>query len=166
VIFGIYSQNFILAMIGFFVFNTARAEYKQVYNTDLVDKFTARDLVRYQFTRMNTNDWMQSAHELLSHGHERSFVVFDMASQLPVGILREDAIHQAKKENALVQPVSSYMDKEIQAISSNESVQNVQALLNQNESGLLLVIEPQTQQILGVIDDMSMGYFIEVQEKR
>jgi Zn-dependent protease len=159
--FGIYSSNITLAAIGIFVITTARAEYKQVKTSSLVRNFTARDLVRYQYTTFNQFDWMQSAYELLLHGHERSFLVQDMQGN-QVGILHETAILKAKAENALSQPVERFMTFGAPSITTQTKVEEIMAYLNHPQTDLLIVHDPYTREVVGVIDDMSLEYFMSV----
>jgi Zn-dependent protease len=164
ILFGLYNENFVLALIGVFVITTARAEYRQVRNSAMLRNHTARDLVRHQFTRFYINDWVQSAHDLLAHGHERAFLVYDL-QQHPLGVIGESEILKAKAANQLASPIGNWMQTRIPATSINTGVEEIQNYLNHPEIDLVAIQDPQTHEILGVIDDLSLEFFIERQER-
>ncbi len=164
IIAGLYSQNIILAIIGFFVITTARAEYHHVRNAAMLRSSTASNLVRYQFTRLYLNDWVQSAYDILSHGHERAFLVYNLEGR-PVGVLAESDIYLAKNTNSMATPVGQWMNHQIHSVTLDTEVEKVQAYLSQSDIYLIVVTEPATGNIVGVIDDLGLELFIERQAR-
>ncbi|HOY07382.1 MAG TPA: site-2 protease family protein, partial [Saprospiraceae bacterium] len=74
IVYGLWVNAFTLALVGFFVFTTARSENSMVRLDDFLKRYKAKDLIRPQFTRLQGNDWMQTAVALLQQGLERHFL--------------------------------------------------------------------------------------------
>ncbi|MFM8490179.1 MAG: site-2 protease family protein, partial [Bacteroidota bacterium] len=97
IFYGIWVNAFMTIVLGLFVIYGARSENAMVQLEDLLSRYTTRDLVRSQFTRLRANDWMMTAIELFRHGLERHFLVFDMDENL-IGVLEEESILYAMKK--------------------------------------------------------------------
>ncbi|MEN9414460.1 MAG: hypothetical protein RLZ62_764, partial [Bacteroidota bacterium] len=107
IFYGIWTNAFMTIVLGLFVIYGARSENAMVQLEDLLSRYTTRDLVRTQFTRINANDWMMTAIELFRHGLERHFLVFDMDGNL-VGVLEEESILHAMKKPDVTTEVINY----------------------------------------------------------
>lgn len=157
-VLGIYGNAFTVALIGVFVFFTARSENAMVQSEHLLGKFTAADVVREQFTQLLENDWMQTPSQLLKHGLERHFLVFDISDRL-VGTLTEDAVLQAERKNELSATVSSYMHHPAEAVYDTDPLKYVFFLLKSKGSGIVAIVNSE-QQVRGVIDQAGLDYFL------
>ncbi len=156
-IWGIYSGNFMLAILGFFVIYAARSENDMVQTESVLGRFKVSDLMRPEFTRLQSNDWMMNAIETLQHGLERHFLVFDLYGQL-VGLLEESDILAAQRKPDVTAAVSKYMQK-TEAVLLDESLLRVHHLIRQRGYGLVAVMDAD-QQLVGVIDEAGLNYFL------
>ncbi len=157
--YGLWSNAFTLALVGFFVFTTARSENSMVQLDDFLRQYRAKDLLRPQFTRLRLNDWMQSAAELLQQGLERHFLVFDMSDHL-VGMLDEASIVSAIKKNDLSKEVAQYAQRP-EIVHPNESLQYVFQLIRQQGNAIVAVGDETG--LLGVIDEAGLYNFMRLQ---
>ncbi len=155
-IWGIMEENYSLALLGLFVIYAARNENTQVQTDDLLSRFTARDIVRQQYTRLRGNDWMKDAIELLQHGLERNFLVFDMSEKL-LGVLEESEIISAERKSDSSAAVQQYTQR-VELIPSTESLRYVYYLLRQRGHSLVAVTEEDA--LIGVIDEAGLQYFM------
>jgi Zn-dependent protease len=163
--FGLYGGNFIMALIGGFVIKAARDEYAQVRIRALASNFTARDIVRYKYTTLYNNDWIQSASDLLAHSLERSFVVLNRQDQI-VGVIGEEMIRKAHKEGKLSQEIGSFLKTGGAPMAPiHTSVILLQDYLNSDEVDLLVIYDDTTQEIVGVIDEAGLDYFLDQREQ-
>ncbi len=164
IVYGLWSNAFTLALVGFFVFTTARSENSMVQLDDFLRRYKAADLLRPQFTRLHLNDWMQTAVALLQQGLERHFLVFDFSDNL-VGILEESSIVSAIKKNALSQEISQFTQK-VEVVHPDESLQQIFSLIRQQGNPILAVADETG--LLGVIDEAGLYHFmkIKMQESR
>jgi Zn-dependent protease len=154
---GLWSGDFMLSILGIFVIYAARAENSNVQTEDLLSKFTAKDVIRPQFTRMRSNDWMLSAIETLRHGLERHFLVFDVNDQL-VGLLEEEEIVRAMKKPDVTTEITRYTQR-VEAISVQDSLLKAHYYIRQRGCGMIAVLDEQGQ-VSGVIDEAGLAYFI------
>ncbi|HPI07957.1 MAG TPA: site-2 protease family protein [Saprospiraceae bacterium] len=161
IVYGLWVNAFTLALVGFFVFTTARSENSMVRLDDFLKRYKAKDLIRPQFTRLQGNDWMQTAVALLQQGLERHFLVFDFSENL-VGILEESSILAAIKKNALSQEIVQFTQK-VEIVSPEESLQQVFYLIRQQGNPIIAVSDETG--LLGVIDEAGLYNFMRIQSK-
>lgn len=145
-----------LTLIGFFVFITARTENSMVRLDDILRRFKARDLLRPHFTRLTTNDWMQTPIEMLQHGLERSFLVFDLSEKL-VGALEEADILDAMKKRDFSAEITQYVQR-AELVDAEESLQYVYHLMRQRGHSILAVVSG--SELIGVIDEAGFQQFM------
>ena len=149
-----------LTLIGFFVFVTARTENSMVKLEDILRRFKARDILRRNFTRLTEHDWMQTPIEMLQHGLERNFLVFDMSDRL-VGSLEEEDILEAMKKRDFSVEISRYAQR-VEWVSADESLQYVYYLLRQRGAAIVAVLE--NGHLVGVIDEAGFQHFMRMQK--
>ncbi|TNE62306.1 MAG: site-2 protease family protein [Bacteroidetes bacterium] len=157
VVVGLWQGAFTLALIGLFVFTTARSENAMVRMDSLLRRFRARDLMRPTFTRLVLNDWMQTPISLLRQGLERHFLVFDMEDRL-VGTLEESAIIAALRKNDLSTEISQYAKPNVKVVHEDENLDYVYHLLQQQGNSILAVVEDGN--LAGVIDQVGLQNFL------
>lgn len=145
-----------LTLIGFFVFITARTENSMVRLDDILRRFKARDLLRPHFTRLTANDWMQTPIEMLQHGLERSFLVFDLSDKL-VGALEEADILEAMKKRDFSAEITQYVQR-AELVDAEESLQYVYHLMRQRGHSILAVVSG--SELIGVIDEAGFQQFM------
>jgi Zn-dependent protease len=162
VILGLWSGNFILALIGFFVFSTARSENTMVQLDEVLKKYTARDLMRTQYTRLLSSDWIQTPIQMLSTGLERHFLVFDMSENL-LGALDESSILEAIKKRDLNHAVGDYMQA-VETVNQRESLHYIFYLMR--GKGMPIVAVADELGICGVIDAEGLSYFLKMKQTK
>lgn len=145
-----------LTLIGFFVFITARTENSMVRLDDILRRFKARDLLRPHFTRLTSNDWMQTPIEMLQHGLERSFLVFDLSDKL-IGALEEADILEAMKKRDFSAEITQYVQR-AELVDAEESLQYVYHLMRQRGHSILAVVSG--SELVGVIDEAGFQQFM------
>jgi len=163
VIGGFWGGDFMLSILGLFVIVAARSENDSVQTEALLSRFKARDLVRPQFTRLRSNDWMMSAIETFRHGLERNFLVFDIQGQL-VGMLEQEDIVRAMRKKDITAEIGSYAQR-AEMVSIEESLVKVHRLLRHQGYGIL-GIQDEIGNMVGVIDQVGLLNFIQLEESR
>ena len=156
IFWGFYYGPITMALIGFFVFTTARSENAMVRLEDFMKRYTAKDLIRSEYTKLSENDWMQTPIELLKKGLERHFLVFNMKDEL-VGVLEEWNIMEAIKKRDLSQEIKHYVE-EVQMIHGDVSLQYVHHAIRQKGRGIVVVSDHSG--IIGVIDEAGLNNFM------
>jgi Zn-dependent protease/predicted transcriptional regulator len=160
--FGLWKGSFMMSLIGLFVFNTARGEYRMVELDALLGRFKARDLVRTTFTELTMNDWMQTPIGLLTQGTERNFLVVDMDDNL-IGTLGEQTILEAMKLKKPSAAVGDFYRPDFQVVQMDDPLAQVFYLIKSNSFPIIGVAE--NEKAIGVIDGRMLDDFLEIQRK-
>ncbi len=160
---GLWGFGITLALIGFFVFITARTENAMVRLDALLRRFKARDVMRPQFARLTANDWMQTPVALLQQGLERHFLVFDLEDR-PVGILEEPQIVAALRKNDLSAEIAIYLRPQVRVVHQDQGLEHVYHLLQPGGIGIVAVADE--GRIIGVIDQAGLQNFLRLHTAR
>ncbi|MCE2821177.1 MAG: site-2 protease family protein [Bacteroidota bacterium] len=161
IFYGIWTNAFMTIVLGLFVIYGARSENAMVQLEDLLSRYTTRDLVRTQFTRINANDWMMTAIELFRHGLERHFLVFDMDGNL-VGVLEEESILHAMKKPDVTTEVINYAHRP-QTVLISDSLTEVHRRIRYEGHGVVAVLNEEGN-LAGVVDEAALANFIRLEE--
>ncbi len=161
IFYGIWTNAFMTIVLGLFVIYGARSENAMVQLEDLLSRYTTRDLVRTQFTRINANDWMMTAIELFRHGLERHFLVFDMDGNL-VGVLEEESILHAMKKPDVTTEVINYAHRP-QTVLISDSLTEVHRRIRYEGYGVVAVLNEEGN-LAGVVDEAALANFIRLEE--
>lgn len=162
VVYGLWKGQPMLALIGFFVFTTARQEFFMVRTDELLARFRAADLMRPVFTKLSESDWMQTPANLLRRSLERNFLIFNHEEKL-TGILEEEEIVEAIRKNNLSATVGSAMETQFEAVHLQESLKFIYFLIRQKGQSIVPVHDQ--QRIVGVIDEAGLDYFLQIQTR-
>ena len=160
VIVGIYFNAFTMALIGFFVFTTARTEYAMVRLEEILKNHTAAAVVRRQFTQMLVNDWIQTPIELMTRGLEQHFLVFDINQKL-IGYLPDKRIIEAAKRKDISTEIQQYMLQPAVSVTERESLRYIYFLINQRNTSIVAVTNDQGE-VIGVIDQNGLDNFMKI----
>ena len=162
VAYGLFNDGYMLAVLGIFVIYAARSENDMVQLEDFLSRYTAKDIIRHQFTRLRSNDWMLSAIELLRHGLERHFLVFDINENL-VGILEEEEIIKAIRKPNVTAEIGQFLHR-VELVHPNDSLLKVNQLLRQQGYGIIGVMDDTG--LIGVIDETGLSNFARLEAQK
>ena len=161
---GIWDHfNPIVIFIGIFVFVTAAYEYRMVRVEKILDTHQVSDLLRVNFTTFRTTDSMQIPASELTSGLEKNFLVFDENQQVR-GILQEEDILKAMKEQALAQPIEQFMHTDYESIQLEDSLKTVFAKMQWHNYDISPV-NGADGNLLGVIDAGTLNHFLQMQQR-
>lgn len=161
IFYGIWINAFMTVILGLFVIYGARSENAMVQLEDLLSRYTTRDLVRTQYTRLHSNDWMMTAIELFRHGLERHFLVFDMDENL-IGVLEEESILYAIKKPDVMTEVINYAHRP-QTVRITDSLTEVHRRIRYEGHGIVAVLNEEGN-LAGVVDEAALANFIRLEE--
>lgn len=156
IIFGVYSQNLILSLIGLFIFMMAGKEYDQTKLTEIVQTTTAREVMRTTFTKLQLHDGYPFVFQQFESG-ERNFVVFDLLGN-PIGTLPELFIKDAITNKTNLNTVNDRYSDNIGTVAPDQKLGVVIEYLK--KMGLSIVPIVDGNAILGVIDRQDIELFI------
>jgi predicted transcriptional regulator len=127
-----------------------------VQTEDVLGRYKAKDVIRPQFTRLRSNDWMLSAIELSRHGLERHFLVFDLSDNL-VGVLEEETIVRAIQKATVTTEIGQLLHR-AEVVDINDSLLKVHQLIRQQGYGIIGVVNETG--LIGVIDEAGLLNFL------
>ena len=159
---SIAQPNFLLSLIGLFVFFMAGNEYNMTRLQHLLGQHTVREITRRKFTKLYTVDTIGKALYLLETSLENNFLVFDQWQNFK-GILSEKRILEAAKEDQTA-PVGIYYDTNYEALLLTDDLASVYHNMQREEASLLPVYE--YEKIIGVVDQSMLSDFIRRRERK
>lgn len=119
--------------------------------------------MRFQFTRLRSNDWMMTAIETLRHGLERHFLIFDVNDRL-VGMLEETDIVKAMRKPDVTTEITQYAQRP-EIVTAEDPLLKVSYLIRQRGYGIVGVAD-ENGTLMGVIDEAGLAYFIRMEETK
>lgn len=149
VIFGIFNQQLILALIGLFIFIMAGQEYDQTRVMAILSKTKVRDIMRTSFTRLHLSDSYASVLEKYYREGEQNFLVFDSMGNLS-GTVPELFIKDTIKNNTTDKSVNQLMSSRTATVSPDDMIKDVIERMKLDGVAIVAVIE--NDQIEGVLD--------------
>jgi Zn-dependent protease/predicted transcriptional regulator len=147
---GLYNEDYIFAMLGFFVFMMARNESNDVEKTEKLSMFTVGEFTNKLFTKLHLSHTMETPINLYKTTGEANFIVYDSLGYI-VGTMPTYFLLEANKKNAHHENVTNWLSDRIIYISESETLKQAYTLLNHNGAGILLV-KNNLDQVIGVID--------------
>jgi Zn-dependent protease/predicted transcriptional regulator len=158
IIYGIFSQELVLAMIGLVIFMMAGQESAQSKTNHLLKTTPAYKVMRAQYTRIHENDAYQSVINLYNKGEEKNFIAIDSLGQI-IGAIPELFIKDVIKNNQPTKLVSELYSQKLEKIPHTMVIKEVFELMK--ERGLSICLVEDHDQIVGVIDRHDISVFID-----
>jgi Zn-dependent protease len=140
----------VLMFISFFVIYTARHEYGQVLLEQAMSEQTVSNIMGTIFIRFQTNDFLHTALEKRSKSGIKDFLVFD-GDQILRGVLQENDMDDAQKNQHFDCLVSTYTTTEFQTTTPSESIKSVYERMLNVEQSLFPVLNTEGT-VMGIVD--------------
>lgn len=156
-IWGIERGDYILSLIGIFVFISAAAEYQMVLADHILQTQSVNDILRADFTAIYIDEPMSHAISLHDQGDEKDFIVVDQWGRMQ-GVLQEDVITEAKQKHDEHRLVRDYLSPSYESISQSWLLKDVWHLFQQKNYSIIPVYS--TEKMVGVVDRESLNHYI------
>ena len=156
IIYGLWQMDFILAIIGIFVFTMAENEFKSVKWETLLQEHTVADLYERHFHFFHHQDPIEQAFQQIQAGLAKYFLVFQTGSDQLMGYTTEGQI--MKKSNSLDVPIQTITHSFPSQLSPEESLKSAFFKMQASNTPLLPVYEFET--LTGVLDYEMIDRFI------
>ncbi|MFN7115246.1 MAG: site-2 protease family protein [Saprospiraceae bacterium] len=164
VIYGLWGRfSPVIIFIGIFIFVTAASEYRMIHLERILENHHVTDLMRVHFTSFKTTETMQAPATELTRGLEKNFLVFDETQQV-VGVLQEEDMVKAMKDNALEQPIAQFMHADYETIMPEDSLKIVFSKMQWHDYDICPVQDDKGQ-IIGVVDASQLYDFLRIQQR-
>lgn len=159
VIFGIFNQQLILAMIGLFIFMMAGQEYEQTRVMSILSKTRVRDIMRTSFTKLHLSDSYAHVLEKYYREGEQNFLVFDSMGNLS-GTVPELFIKDTIKNNTPDKSVNQLMSSRTVKVSPEDMLKDV--IEKMKTEGVAIVAVEDNNQLIGILDRNNIENHIKV----
>lgn len=159
VIFGIFNQQLILAMIGLFIFMMAGQEYEQTRVMSILSKTRVRDIMRTSFTKLHLSDSYAHVLEKYYREGEQNFLVFDSMGNLS-GTVPELFIKDTIKNNTPDKSVNQLMSSRTAKVSPEDMLKDV--IEKMKTEGVAIVAVEDNNQLIGILDRNNIENHIKV----
>ena len=164
VIYGIYSQNYTLPIIGVFIFIFASNEYQSVKVNEVLKSFSASDVMRTDFISLSNDTTIEIAKDYLLKDDSGDFIIIDENGDYK-GILTRRSIQYALKNNAFSQPITDFAAKKIEVIHPSENIKKLFYHMQEQQISAF-VIQDEEGELLGIIDIKRFQEFLHEQQKK
>ncbi|HSP13009.1 MAG TPA: site-2 protease family protein [Salegentibacter sp.] len=159
VFLGFYS-NIFLVFIGIFIYLGAGAEAEMEMTKSSLTGYKVKDILMKQFPRLNPEDTLEKAVELLLDGQAHDFVIVE--NEKVLGILSRNDLVKGLSEKGNKSPVTDAMQTEFLSLDPEMPLQEIyQQILVQSISVAPVV---HNGELLGIIDKENIYEFIMVKE--
>ncbi|MDD5440184.1 MAG: site-2 protease family protein [Candidatus Omnitrophica bacterium] len=154
---GLVQGRLMLLIIAVFIYMAAASEEMQVDVRSILRKFRARDLLPQQFVTVSEQATLSNVLELMFHSRQEDFPVVDSQNRMAGFVTRYDVmngIHQ----HGVHHPVSAVMRRDVKSLTGDETLDQVQEMMQSNEIKALPVVRDAT--VIGIIstDDIARVY--------
>lgn len=156
-LWGIYRGDFILSLIGLFVFVSAAGEYQMVLADYLLQTQSVSDVLRSDFTAIYIGEPMAHAVQLHHDGKEKDFIVVDQWGEIQ-GVLHQEFIEEAVRNNDTDKMVRDYVSPRYEPISQSWRLKDVFQLFQQKGYSIIPVYN--LEKMIGVVDRETLNHYI------
>jgi len=155
---GLYIGDYLLVVIGLFVFFSAASENSMVRAEVGLQKGVVRDILRSDYTLVKESDLMSHVIDIVDNGEEEDFIV-SRADGDVMGVLHREFITEAKKQQDHELRVSEYLSSRFEPISSQRNLEETLRLFQENGYSILPVFDGAA--LIGVVDRRALQRFID-----
>ena len=162
VLFSVSQYNWLMGVIGLFIFISASMEYRYVKLDSRLHSFSVQDILRPRFTRIYLDEELSRIIKQWREGSEKNFLVFDRSEQLQ-GVLTSPILmeQQEVSSHALVE---NLVTKEYLPVQLADNLMKVIRLMQDKDYEILPVYQEGVLQ--GVVDWNDVEHFIRMQKEQ
>ena len=162
VLFSVSQYNWLMGVIGLFIFISASMEYRYVKLDSRLHSFSVQDILRPRFTRIYLDQNLTEIIQQWREGSEKNFLVFDRSEQLK-GVLTSPILmeHQLSDQEELV---DALVTQEYEVVAKEDNLMKIIRLMQEEDYEILPVYEG--GQLLGVVDWNDVEHFVRLQKEQ
>lgn len=162
IIYGIFDEQIILAMIGLFIFMMAGQEYDQTKIQALLAQTKVGDIMRTSFSRLHLSDKYSTVLEKYYRSGEQNFLVFDSMGNLS-GSVPELFIKDTIKNNSHDKTVNEFMSSKTLTVNHDQLLKNTVEAMRQE--GVAIVAVQRDGILEGVLDRNGIENYLKMKSE-
>lgn len=164
IILSVYPfESPMFTLLGIFIFFVARQENNTLQQEVKLSKMTLSEVIKTEFTRLEPNDTIKTVRSVAEITKEQNFVVVNEEDQV-VGVLHQQFLQEAMKQNDWQSPVMLYMSKHYQTVSPQTNVKDALALFQREGYSILPVLEE--GKLIGVVEQTQFLLYLKSLDMR
>jgi len=138
-IIGGFFVNPFLVLIGFYIFLGAQAEEEYIFTNSILQKYKVKDAIMNSVQRLNSNDTIKSAIQLLFNSTDDNFLIYE--NDRYVGIITREEIINSLSSHAENEEIQNIMTKNIVFLDADEPLDNAYKQLQIRQPNVMPVLE-------------------------
>lgn len=162
VIFSLSNYNWLMAVIGLFIFISASMEYRYVKLDSRLHSFSVKDILRARFTKIYLGDSLLETIKNWKEGSEKNFLVFDHQERLS-GVLTSPVLME-HKDLPTESSVEALTSLDYEGVMASDSLMKIIRLMQEKDYEILPVYE--NEELVGVVDWNDVEHFIRIQKEK
>lgn len=161
VLLGIFNGNFMLTIIGFFIYLGARAESGYTQTSSSLQGYTVKDVLMTDFKVLHKQQPLVDAARLLLDGQTKDFLVIE-DGQVAGTLSRSEMIKGLSSRGGHI-PVENVMNTEVNFLKADASLESIFPLSQQKDKAFFPVLD-ENDKLIGVVDSENIIEFIMIRE--
>lgn len=162
VLFSVSQYNWLMGVIGLFIFVSASMEYRYVKLDSRLHSFSVQDILRARFTQIFLDQELSHIIKQWREGSEKNFLVFDRLNVLRA-VLTSPMLMEHQDSDA-IQKVMDLATEDFEAIGSTDNLMKVIRLMQEKDYEILPVYE--NGSLVGVVDWNDVEHFVRLQKEQ
>ena len=162
VVFSLSNYNWLMAVIGLFIFVSASMEYRYVKLDSKLNSFSVKDILRARFTKIYLIDSLAEIIKNWKEGSEKNFLVFDHEQRLS-GVLTSPVLME-HKDLSTTSSVEELTSLDYEGVEATDSLMTIIRMMQEKDYEILPVYE--NQELVGVVDWNDVEHFIRIQKEK
>ncbi len=148
--YGIYRQDFMSMILGFFLFSMARKEYRLLKTDNILSSYLIGSTMKKTFPALYTNDSLSEFLTSLTVKQQGDFLVLNPVDQSFQGILSAEAIKKLRKKNNTDLLIGAVAESSYPILSPEQNVADGLSILRSVSLDFLPV--KRGNEFVGVLD--------------
>jgi Zn-dependent protease/predicted transcriptional regulator len=160
VIYGFWQDDYIIPIIGIFVFLAATGEYRSVKMGELLKRFTVKDVMREPVTALQSNTPVHLANEYLLKDNSGDFLVVGADDNAFIGVITRNTLNNLlKNKEGQDSAVVNYISDKVQIVAENTDTNQLYQIMSEERLSNVVVMN-ELGEIQGIVDVRQMDIFI------
>lgn len=161
-LYGVYTFNFVTALIGVFVFLSAGREYQYARFEARLAKFKVEDVLLSDIPILTSQSTVEDLKKIIRNSPYRNFLV--LSSQNPdkptvMGLLHEDQYKKQLNNTPADTPIERWIQSEFESVTPQTTLKEAYEKMQLQKAPVLPVFV--AEELVGMIDANHAGHYVE-----
>ncbi len=160
VVYGFMQDDYIIPIIGAFVFMAATSEYRSVKLGEVLKQYTTKDVMRDPVTALKSDTPVHLANEYLLKDNSGDFLVVGEEDNAFIGVVTRNTLNNLyKNKEGQDLAIISYISDKVKIVSENTNTNQLYELMSEERLSNVVIMD-EMGEVQGIIDVLQMDTFI------